>query len=122
MAANEAGAIEGCRTAGSAEVAYASVNNQTYGDLAALTGGKYLDSRYTNGFNGYEYALTNDTATFTVTGDSSTGLGRYQYTIAEDQVVRFNGLSSGAPDGTVVPKNMSGQDMVAGDAIGSKGN
>jgi len=35
MAANEAGAIQGCRTIGSAEVAYSAVNNQTYTDLNA---------------------------------------------------------------------------------------
>ena len=39
MAANEAGAIEGCRTIGSAEVAYMAVNNQQYTDLQTLVEG-----------------------------------------------------------------------------------
>ena len=59
MAANEAGAIQGCRTVGSAEVAYAAVNNQMYTDFTTLTNtvdGSYLDSRYTGNFNGYSYA------------------------------------------------------------------
>ena len=34
MAANESGAIQGCRTVGSAEVAFSAVNNQNYATLA----------------------------------------------------------------------------------------
>ena len=36
QAANEAGAIQGCRTIASAEIAYASTNNQQYADIATL--------------------------------------------------------------------------------------
>ena len=66
MAANEAGAIQGCRTIGSAEMAYAAVNNQTFADLTDLVTDNFLDGRFTaaGGFNGYEYAagtVTNGT-------------------------------------------------------------
>ena len=51
MAANEAGGIQGCRTAASAEVAFAATNNQQYATLAELVAGNFLDARYTNGSN-----------------------------------------------------------------------
>src|SRR5512141_920657 len=58
MAANESGAIQGCRTIGSAEVAYAAVNNQQYTDLSTLVTGTFLDARFTAGkMNGYTYAV-----------------------------------------------------------------
>ena len=57
MAANESGGIQGCRTCGSAQVAFASTNNATYAPLATLVAGGFLDARFTsaNGFNGYTY-------------------------------------------------------------------
>jgi prepilin-type N-terminal cleavage/methylation domain-containing protein len=121
MAANEAGAIQGCRTIGSAEVAYAAVNNQSYATITDLIGGNFLDSRFAedgNGFNGYGYAEGDvdeapDAALAAIpagfgfnaapkTQDSS---GRYSYGIAADQVVRYigttlpNGVTAGDPIG-----------------------
>jgi prepilin-type N-terminal cleavage/methylation domain-containing protein len=58
MAANESGAIQGCRTNRSAEVAYAAVNNQQYAALQVLVDNNFLDARFgdgSNGFNGYKY-------------------------------------------------------------------
>ena len=114
MAANEAGAIEGCRTAGSAEVAFASTNNQVYTTLQTLTDQNYLDSRYVNatGFNGYVYtedvAIAMDPApTITIPTDiasggfgiqaapASGGYGRFTYGIAPDQVVRYLATNTG---------------------------
>jgi prepilin-type N-terminal cleavage/methylation domain-containing protein len=119
MAANEAGGIEGCRTAGSAEVAYAATNNQQYGLIATLVTGNYLDSRYTAGFNGYTYTegvdITNapaNTATvptgFAITGNPVAGVARFTYGIGVDQVVRYLATNTGtAPAG-----------LAAGDGIG----
>jgi len=45
QAANEAAAMQGCRTIGSAEISYAATNNQQYTDLAHLVSGEYLDSQ-----------------------------------------------------------------------------
>jgi type IV pilus assembly protein PilA len=98
MAANESGAIQGCRTVGSAEVAYSSVNNQRYAALATLVSGSFLDSRFTNGFNGYTYSNTavnsvavGPGATFAVQGAPATAgsTGRYTYGINSDQIVRW---------------------------------
>ena len=96
MAANESGGIEGCRTLGSAQVAYASTNNATYAPLATLVTEGFIDGRFTsaNGFNGYTYDEDNGGvglpafagATTTPTGFShnaipTAGLARYQYAI-----------------------------------------
>jgi prepilin-type N-terminal cleavage/methylation domain-containing protein len=127
MAANEASAIQGCRTIGSAEVAYSAVNNQSYTDLDGLVTGKFLDSRFTaTGFNGYKYsdaqAVTGATdfdATIKsflaepLTADSS---GRYKYGIGADQVVRYMGVAGTAPEA-----KCGSSDCSAGDPIGSAG-
>ncbi|MEJ2109846.1 MAG: prepilin-type N-terminal cleavage/methylation domain-containing protein [Acidobacteriota bacterium] len=126
MAANESGAIQGCRTVGSAEMAFASVNNQTFTTLQALVDGGYLDSRFgsgATGFNGYNYAegntvtgATNFDATIQavlatpLNADSS---GRYNYGIGADQVVRYMGVAGGAD-----PAKCGVQDCVNGDPIG----
>jgi type IV pilus assembly protein PilA len=130
MAANESSAIQGCRTVGSAEVAYAAVNNQTYADLTTLVGGGFVDDRFTSGFNGYTYADADVTGggltaydapdAFGVVADAGTGKGRYSYGITVDQIVRYQGIATGAPTGTVAAKCGS-DDCTAGDAIGKNG-
>ncbi len=106
QAANEAGAIQGCRTIGSAEIAYAATNNQLYTNLTSLVSGNYLDGRFTaSGFNGYTYA-SGAVASGVGAGDvpnafefvatPATGGGRYSYGIAPDQVVRYLAVVSGA--------------------------
>jgi prepilin-type N-terminal cleavage/methylation domain-containing protein len=127
MAANEAGAIQGCRTVGSAEVAYSAVNNQTYADdLQTLVDGKFLDSRFGDtaaGFNGYKYevgAVTNgtdfnDTATGFIASPLTGGsTGRYKYGVSADQVVRYMG-----EDGTDVVAKCGAEDCAVGDPIGT---
>jgi prepilin-type N-terminal cleavage/methylation domain-containing protein len=129
MAANESGAIEGCRTIGSAEVAYAATNNQMYTDLDNLVSGQFLDSRYASsgsGFNGYTYASGAVASgvgagappdSFEFVADTTKATGRYSYGIAPDQVVRYLGMSTGAPSGAVAPK-CGANDCAAGDPIG----
>ncbi len=132
MAANEAGAIQGCRTIGSAEVAYAAVNNQMYTNLTTLSNtaaGAYLDQRYIGGvFNGYRYAQAAVTGVpgdqtlpqgfgFQATPDNADSTGRYDYGIGHDQVVRFEGVAGSAP----APK-CGTADCVAGDPIGTQGS
>jgi prepilin-type N-terminal cleavage/methylation domain-containing protein len=112
MAANEAGAVQGCRTIGSAEVAYAAVNNQQYAAIQTLVDGNFLDTRFADdseGFNGYLYAEGDvagapDAATanvpagfhFTGTPITADSTGRYNYGIAADQVVRYLGVAGEA--------------------------
>lgn len=125
MAANEAGGIQGCRTAGSAEIAYASTNNQIYTDLATLAAQNFLDNRYTNatGFNGYTYTQGANAGVvgipagvptappngFGIQSTPTAGYGRYQYGIGPDQVVRYQS----APNGDPPPAGLA-----AGDGIG----
>jgi type IV pilus assembly protein PilA len=100
MAANESGAIQGCRTIGSAEVAFAATNNQSYAPLADLVTGNFLDSRFNSAFNGYGYAagaVTNATAFdaaiagFVAAPSNVGSTGRYSYGIGSDQTVRYSG-------------------------------
>ena len=99
MAANETGAIQGCRTVGSAEIAFAATNNQNYATLAQLVTDSFLDMRFNagNALNGYTYAFAAVPTTpaqalptgfqFVATPDA--GMGRYQYGIIPDQMVRW---------------------------------
>ena len=128
MAANESSAIQGCRTIGSAEVAYASINNQTYTDLATLVTGGFLDDRFGGAaaLNGYTYAEAAVTGAlgggvppeaFGFVAQPQTSKGRYAYGIGPDQVVRYQGIGDGAPAGTVAM--MCGSAACAeGDPIG----
>jgi prepilin-type N-terminal cleavage/methylation domain-containing protein len=108
QAANEASATQGCRTIGSAEIAFAATNNQQYTNITTLVSGNYLDVRFsgTGSINGYSYA-SGDVAGTTMDGapptsfgfiatPSGTGMGRFLYGIAPDQVVRYQGVVSGA--------------------------
>ena len=119
MAANESGAIQGCRTVGSAEVAYSAVNNQRYATIATMVTGGFIDSRFTNGFNGYGYtdvAINSGAVAPTGFGVKATPAtagttGRYGYGINADQIVRWI-------DGTPTP--MCGASACAANApIGS---
>ena len=112
MAANEASSIQGLRTVGSAEIAFAATQNQQYTHLTSLVAGGYLDSRFGGAgyLNGYTYTVgANDTilgspnsgaltppTNFGVTAVPNTGLGRFTYGIAPDQVVRFIGVAGGS--------------------------
>lgn len=126
MATNESAAIQACRTIGSAEIAYAAVNNQTYTDLATLTAQNYLDARFTGGINGYQFAVGPVVAPgagappagFQFQATPNPGAGRYDYGIAPDQVVRFIGISATAPAGTVAPVDGMGNPMNPNDPIG----
>src|SRR2546428_7078350 len=57
MAANEASSLQGLRTIGSAEIAFAATQNQQYTQPTSLVACNYLDSRVTGtGYiNGYTY-------------------------------------------------------------------
>jgi len=126
MAANESGGIEGCRTVGSAQVAFASVNNQMYAAFADLVAGSFLDNRFTNatGFNGYVYSEDQavvgvpagvPTAVpdgFGIMATPVAGAARYTYGIGVDQVVRYQGF--------VAPATEDPGNMAAGDGIGIK--
>ena len=127
MAANESGAIQGCRTVGSAEVAYSAVNNQSYATIANLQAGGFVDSRFTsaNGFNGFKYAdaAVNGGAVAptgfgaTATPATADTTGRYIYGINADQIVRYVGVAGSA----AVPKCGAGN-CAANAPIGSSGS
>jgi type IV pilus assembly protein PilA len=125
MAANESGAIQGCRTIGSAEMSYAAINNQTYTDISTLATDGYLDDRFGGTpakFSGYTYADSND-ANLGVTANPSgfgadatpdANLGRFIYGIGPDQVVRYLGSITGTD------MVCGASDCAAGEAIGTQ--
>ena len=116
MAANEASAIQGCRTIGSAEIAYSATGNQTYETIANLTSLGFLDGRFATGIDGYTYAegdvaanegpvttysaTTSGGTTIGVVATPNAQMGRYLYGIGTDQVVRYQGAVSGYTDPT----------------------
>ena len=121
QAANEAGAIQSCRTLGSAEIAYSATNNQQYATLQQLVDGSFVDSRFNDAgavINGYVYsenqAIADPTTTRVVGGDAPAlfgflathqeGLSRYDYEIGMDQVVRW---------GPTVPENITPDDPIS---------
>ena len=122
QAANEAGAIQGCRTIGSAEIAFAATNNQQYTDVTTLVSGNFLDTRFNNAanaINGYTYA-SGDVLGTTMDGTppgsfgfvatpSGAGMGRFSYGVGPDQVVRYIAAISGS----ALPSGVT-----AGDPIG----
>ncbi len=126
MAANEASAIQGCRTIGSAEIAFAATNNQQFTDLANLVSGGFLDQRFSlvsgqalNGYNFDEGTVTNPGGTafaanypngdFGFLASPVTGLGRFTFGIGPDQVVRWmGGQTNGAADGTPIGQAAAG--------------
>ena len=121
QAANEAAAIQGCRTMASAQLAFSSTNNQMFTDVTSLVSSSYLDGRFstTGPINGYLYEA-GDVSGTTLDGSIPTafgfiaspgrpGLGRFLYSIGSDQVVRWQGTASGA----TLPPGVS-----AGDPIG----
>ncbi len=131
MAANEASGVQGCRTAGSAEIAFASTNNQQYTNFATLIAGNYLDNRYQatggTGFNGYTYtedqtvtgAPTPSTVAaggFGIVANPVVGSARYTYGIGIDQVVRYQGHNSSA---TADPGGMTAGSGIGAAASGS---
>ena len=135
MAANEAGAVQSLRTYGSAQTAYAAVNNQQYGliaDLVDVANGGFLDNRWDGAatFNGFIFtfdqaaiaqapaaACAATPAGFSTYGTPSTpdSTGRFQYGICSDQVVRFIAVAGGAD-----PPLCGAAACAAGDPIGKQ--
>jgi prepilin-type N-terminal cleavage/methylation domain-containing protein len=108
QAANEAGGIQGCRTIGSAEIAFAATNNQTFTDVPTLVTNNFLDGRFATAdarpINGYNYTLPGTAAVpglanavvgpptdFGFLGTPAANMGRWTYGIGVDQVVRYTG-------------------------------
>jgi len=129
MAANEAGAIQGCRTIGSAQMSFAAINNQTYAEaLQDLVDRGFLDDRFDGAatHNGYTYTASTDTNLgtgltfpdgFGYEGQPGANKGRYAYGIGPDQVVRYMGIGDNAVG--VTDEMLCGEaDCAAGDAIG----
>ncbi len=121
-AANESGAIQGCRTLGSAESAYAAVNHGQYASLEELISGKYLDARFGKTFNGYSYGpgpvqgaigAGNPPGGFGFNATPVGFGGRHTFGIGTDQIVRYLGTVQGAE----APSGMNPGDPITREAL-----
>jgi type II secretory pathway pseudopilin PulG len=102
QAAKESAAIQSCRLIASAELAYAAMHDQQYGDLPALVEEELLNPKYgaSEPVGGYRYALGDVAGTnldgippesFGFIATPERGSGRFVYAVAPDGIVRYQG-------------------------------
>jgi prepilin-type N-terminal cleavage/methylation domain-containing protein len=119
QAANEAGAIQGCRLLASAELAYASRHNQEYADLTTLIDEELLDPKYgtEDPVSGYRFVMGNVEGTnldgippesFGFIATPERGSGWFVYAVAPDGIVRYQDTLGGYP----LPEGFSAGDPV----------
>jgi len=143
MVANETAAIAGLRAIGSAQIAYSAVSGGAYTTMANLVTQQYLDQRFdtsaNTGLSGYAYTtatVSPGTAagaaalpTFVAGVGGAGGIdgfkaspinggttGRYDFGLAADQVVRYQGKATGFSGAHMA---CGGNDCAEGDPIGS---
>jgi len=100
--AHESAAVGNLKTISSAEISYSVSSGGVFGDVNALIGAKFIDSRFTAPMSGYEYIidLTPNGRGYTAYANAVTANeGRYDYYTAPDWVIRFSDASSRAPSG-----------------------
>src|SRR5215471_16181108 len=102
QAANESHAVANLRTLNTAEVQYISSHQGAYGGLPELVTAGMLDSRYTAGSAGYNFAIDisatylDYTAVATAQGPN---MGRFDYWTRPDYVIRYSTDPTRAPGG-----------------------
>jgi prepilin-type N-terminal cleavage/methylation domain-containing protein len=100
--ANEKAAVANMRTLVTAEMAYAS-SGGVYGSVSDLVNvGLLLDDRFNTSSNGYSYqvSLSPDSRDYMgIATAVSANLGRYDYYVLPDAVVRYSTISTRAPAG-----------------------
>jgi prepilin-type N-terminal cleavage/methylation domain-containing protein len=100
--ANENAAVASLRTLTTAELTYSSSNNGLYGDIPELISAGLLDSRYVGGMSGYSYDVTLGSGSLDYVGVASAlspSLGRYDFYVLPDFVIRYSSDSTRAPIG-----------------------
>ena len=101
QAANESHAVANLRTLNTAEVQYISTYQQ-YGQISNLVSVGLLDSRYTGGSAGYNFAVTLGTGNLNYTASAtaqSVNAGRFDYFTMPDYVIRYSTDPARAPTG-----------------------
>jgi prepilin-type N-terminal cleavage/methylation domain-containing protein len=100
--ANESAAVANMRTLTTAQMAYSSSNAGLYGSVNNLVSSGLVDSRYVNGTSGYSYSVQLSPDSLDYTGLAiavAPSLGRYDYYVLPDFVVRYSTVASRAPAG-----------------------
>ena len=98
--ANESAAVANLRTISNAEAAYISGGGY-YGGVADLVNHQLLDDRFDGGtVSGYTYSIAADRFDYTATATPlSANLGRYEYYMIVDGVIRYSTTMTLAPIG-----------------------
>jgi type IV pilus assembly protein PilA len=99
--ANENAAVANLRTISNAEAAYLSASGGYYGSAVDLVNAQLLDDRFAGGsFKGYRYSITTDRFGYTALATPlSANMGRYEYYMAIDGVIRYSTTLTLAPIG-----------------------
>jgi len=101
QAANESHAVANLRTLNTAEVQYISTYQQ-YGQISNLVSVGLLDSRYTLGSAGYNFAVALGASNLSYTASAtaqSVNAGRFDYFTMPDYVIRYSTDPTRAPTG-----------------------
>ena len=90
--ANEASAVANMRNIAQAEISFGASRGGTFGTINDLSTNGLIDNRFVAGgvVSGYTFAVTSGFATFTVHADPAGMSGRYNYSVNEDGILRYN--------------------------------
>ena len=100
--ANESAAVASMRLIITAQLAYSSSNAGLYGSIADLVSSGQVDERFSTGAKGYNYTVTlsGGSTDYTALATAVTPtLGRYDYYVVQDLVIRYSTDSARAPAG-----------------------
>ena len=94
-------AVANLRTISNAEAAYLSASGGYYGSATDLVNRQLLDDRFIGkSLSGYTYAISGDQFSYTaVATPLSANLGRYEYYMVVDGVIRYSTWLTLAPVG-----------------------
>jgi prepilin-type N-terminal cleavage/methylation domain-containing protein len=100
--ANEAAAVASMRLLVTAQLAYSSSNGGLYGSIADLVSSGQVDERFSTGAKGYNFTVTLLSGSYDYTAQATAlapTLGRYDYYVVQDFVIRYSTDSTRAPAG-----------------------
>ena len=102
QSANESAAVSNLRLLNTAEVTYASTNNNAYGTVAQLVSAGLLDARFNLVVSGYSFSVTPSANALDYTSNAtarSINDGKFDYYSRPDYVIRYSTDPTRAPTG-----------------------
>jgi type IV pilus assembly protein PilA len=90
QSAQESSAVAQLRTINTAEVAYLSSNQGTFGNIPLMITQGLLDARFAGSISGYNFAVNYSGSDYTASATpTSTNAGRFGYYSTPDVVIRY---------------------------------